>query len=75
MPKKKRSRRGLNLKVAAVARRILKASEMAKALEEKEAELKPTLQKLMISSDSQTKVNLKEMSQEANREEVKGMPR
>ncbi|XP_046906538.1 zinc finger protein 106-like isoform X3 [Hypomesus transpacificus] len=75
MPRKKNWRKGLHLKAAAVARRILKASEMAKALEEKEAELKPTLQKLMISSGSQTKVNLKEMSQEANREQVKGMPR
>ena len=76
MPKKKkRLHRWLNLKAAAVTSRILKASEMAKALEEKEAELKPTLQKLMSSSGSQTKVNLKEMSQEANREKVKGMPR
>ncbi|XP_062342889.1 uncharacterized protein LOC134040805 isoform X2 [Osmerus eperlanus] len=75
MPRKKRCRRGLNLKAAALARRILKASEMAKGLEDKEAELKPTPQKLMISSGSQTKVNWKDMSQEANREKVNGMPR
>uniref|UniRef100_UPI003AAB28E0 zinc finger protein 106 n=1 Tax=Centroberyx gerrardi TaxID=166262 RepID=UPI003AAB28E0 len=60
------------------ARRIRNVNESRKAEGEKEAGLKPTLQKLLSSPGSQRKVNWREMYQEMNRkkrEKVKGLPR